>query len=344
MKTSTPGASAGPRFWARVARLALLPLAAWGCGALWFQFPAGAVGRGAAAAAWGAFSLAVLAWPALAGPGRRGRRAWAAGYALAAITLLGWWHTLQPSNDRLWADDVQRMLQGSVQAGRVRLDNVRNFEWRSDTDYTARWETRNYDLEHLRSVDMILSTWGMPAIAHTLVSFGFDDGRHLVFSVEIRKERTEAFSELGGLFKQFELSVVAADERDIVFVRTRVRGERVFLYPVHMPVPAMRALFLSYVDTANSLHRAPRFYHTLTANCTTLVYRMVRAIVPGLPADYRIMLSGLLPEYLYEHGGLDTSRPLAALRRDADIGERARQAGNTPNFSTDIRQTRPPPP
>src|SRR5690606_20757462 len=115
-----------------------------------------------------------------------------------------------------------------------------NFDWRTETDYTPRWETRRYDLDRLATVDLVLSYWGSPAIAHTLVSFGFDDGEHIVFSVEIRKERDEVFSEVGGFFKQFEMSVVAADERDIVQVRTGVRGEDVFLYNVDMPVSAMR--------------------------------------------------------------------------------------------------------
>ena len=165
----------------------------------------------------------------------------------------------------------------------------------------------------------------MPAIA-TLVSFGFDDGQRVVFSVEIRKGTRRAVLELGGFFKQFELSVIAADERDIVRVRTAVRGETVSIYPIRMPPEAMRALFLSYVDTANALRAEPRFYHTVTANCTTIIYQMVRAIVPGLPVDYRLLLSGYLPEYLYEHGGLDTSRPLDAIRRDADITQRAARA------------------
>ena len=230
------------------------------------------------------------------------------------------------------------MPQGTVQGDHVRLRDVRNFDWRGDADYDARWDTRDYDLSRLRSVDMILSTWGMPAIAHTLVSFGFDDGQRVVFSVEIRKERGEQFSELGGFFKQFELSVIAADERDIVRVRTAVRGETVSIYPIRMPPEAMRALFLSYVDTANALRAEPRFYHTVTANCTTIIYQMVRAIVPGLPVDYRLLLSGYLPEYLYEHGGLDTSRPLDAIRRDADITQRAARAGNTPAFSQAIRE------
>src|SRR6202034_2162744 len=137
---------------------------------------------------------------------------------------------------------------------------VRNFDWRTQSDYTQRWETRTYDLRHLNSLDMVLSYWSMPAIAHVLISFGFDDGEHVVFSVEIRREKTESFSEIGGFFKEFELSIIAADERDVIRVRTNVRGEDDYLYRVRMPVSAMRSLFLAYIDQANSLVHAPRFY------------------------------------------------------------------------------------
>src|SRR5690606_18133166 len=215
--------------------------------------------------------------------------------ALAILWLAVCWLRLKPSNDRDWADDVAQTVRGSVQGSLVRLQHVRDFDWRSDTDYTARWHDGVYDLDTLASVDMALSYWMGPAIAHTLVSFGFTDGRHVVFSVEVRRERDEAFSSLGGFFKQFELAIVAAEERDILYVRAGPRGEQVFLYPVRMPVPAMRALFKSYVARANQLTIEPRFYHTLTANCTTLVYDMVRPLVPGLPLDIRLILSGYLP-------------------------------------------------
>jgi len=343
-RASAPARSGGRARLALAARMAGRALASlavalfglWGCGALWYQ-ARGGPGRILFIALWGALSVAaaVAPWRRAAVP--RMRRAARAGYALAAAALLGWWMSLAPSNDRVWADDVSRMLGGTVQGPVATLRNVRDFDWRSESSYTPRWEERRYDLDQLVSVDMILSSWGMPAIAHTLVSFGFADGGHVAFSVEIRKEAHEQFSEIGGFFKQFELSLVAADERDIVYVRTAVRGERVALYPVRMPRPAMRTLFLSYVATANALQREPRFYHTLFANCTTLVYQLVRPIVGGLPLDYRLLLSGYLPEYLYEHGGLDRGVPLAVLRREADITGRAALAGNTPGFSRAIR-------
>jgi hypothetical protein len=261
--------------------------------------------------------------------------------ALAFIAGAVWWLSLKPSNDRDWADEVSRPLRGSIQGSLVTLRDIRDFDWRSDTDYTARWHDGVYDLDELASVDMALSYWMGPAIAHTLVSFGFTDGRHVVFSVEIRRERDEAFSTLGGFFKQFELAIVAAEERDILHVRAGPRGEQVFLYPVRMPATAMRALFRSYVERANRLADEPRFYHTLTANCTTLVYDMVRPLVPGLPLDIRLILSGYLPEYLYGHGGLDTSLPLDVLRARADITRRAALPGSAEEFSRRIRAPEP---
>lgn len=264
-----------------------------------------------------------------------------AALALVFVPLAVWWLSLKPSNDRDWVDEVSRTLRGSVRGSLVTLRDIRDFDWRSDTDYTARWHDGTYDLDELDSVDMALSYWMGPAIAHTLVSFGFTDGRHLVFSVEIRRERGEAFSTLGGFLKQFELAIVAAEERDILHVRAGPRGEQVFLYPVRMPPQARRALFLSYVERANRLADEPRFYHTVTANCTTLVYDMVRPLVPGLPLDVRLILSGYLPEYLYSHGGLDTSLPLDVLRARADITRRAARTGSAEEFSRRIRTPEP---
>src|SRR6202011_265185 len=134
------------------------------------------------------------------------------------------------------------------------------------------------DLDRLQTVDMIMSYWSGRSIAHMLISFGFDDGSYVVFSVEVRRRKTQEFSEIGGFFKEFELSIVAADERDVIRVRTNVRGEDVHLYRLQLPVSAMRSLFLGYVGEANSLVQTPRFYNTVTVNCTTLVYHMMKRI------------------------------------------------------------------
>lgn len=307
--------------------------AIWGALALWYQAPGGQALKTLCMLLWAAFSLTILIalWQGRTAVGL-------VAFALAFSALLIWWQRIEPTNDRIWADDVSRVAAGTIDGNRVTLNDVRDFDWRSDTDYTQRWETRSYDLDHLDSVDMIMSYWTGPAIAHMLVSFGFDDGAHVAFSVEIRREKHEDFSEIGGFFKEFELSIIAADERDVIRVRTNVRGEDDYLYRLRMPVPAMRSLFLAYVAEANSLVHAPRFYNTITVNCTTLVYHMVTRIVGRLPLDYRLILSGYLPEYVYGVGGLDQRYPLRELRALGRITDRARQADRSESFSADIRR------
>jgi hypothetical protein len=185
---------------------------------------------------------------------------------------------------------------------------------------------------------MILSYWSMQAIAHVLISFGFDNGNHVVFSVEIRPDKDESFSEIGGFFKEFELSIIAADERDVIRVRTNVRGEDDYLYRIRLPRSAMRLLFLAYIAQANGLVQTPRFYNTVTVNCTTLIYHMLRHIIGKLPLDYRLVFSGYLPGYVYKIGGFDPRYTLQQLRSFGRITERAKSADRSATFSADIRQ------
>ncbi|MDP8984017.1 MAG: DUF4105 domain-containing protein [Pseudomonadota bacterium] len=310
--------------------------AVWGAFALWYQMPGGAVSKTSSVVAWVAFSIGVLviSWH---GRFTMGFIVFAAAFA----ALLVCWTQLRPTNEHIWADDVARLTHGTVEGDRVTLHEVRNFDWRTGTDYTQRWETRSYELHRLRSVDMIMSYWRGPAIAHMLISFGSDDGSYIVFSVEVRRQKTQDFSEIGGFFKEFQLSVVAADERDVIRVRTNVRGEDVYLYRLQLPAAAIRSLFLGYVDEANSLAHTPRFYNTVTVNCTTLVYHMMKRIVGRLPLDYRLLLSGYLPAYVYGVGGLDRRYSLEELRRGGRITERARQADRSETFSADIRRSVP---
>ncbi len=316
-----------------LATLAVASAAIWVGLALWFKFSASRLPKLLAITLWTAFSAAVLIalWQ---GRITLGLLTFAAGFVL----LLIWWRQLKPSNDRIWTEEVAQMVTGTVAGSHVTLRNVRNFEWRSRDDYTPRWETRNYDLDHLHSVDMILSYWAGPAIAHTLVSFGFGESEYVVFSVEIRRQKDlQHFSQIGGFFKRYELSIVAADERDVIRVRTNVRGEDDYLYRVQMPTAQMRSLLLAYTDAANRLVETPRFYNTITGNCTTIVYQMVSHIIGGLPLSYRLLLSGYLPEYVYALGGLDRRSPLEELRTRGRIGERAKQADLSATFSADIR-------
>ena len=307
-------------------------IALWGCGALWYQAPWPLLWL----AAWLALTAVTLL--ALAGRlPRRMRHVVRLSAPVAALVIVGWWQTIHPQQDRDWADDVARVLEAEVDGNRVTLHNVRNFDWTRGGDPAPRWERRTYDLDRLASADLVLSYWMGPAIAHTLVSFGFDDGSRIVFSLEIRKERHESFSAVGGFFKQFEAVLVAADERDIVRVRSNVRDEDVFLYRLAIPKQALRTLFLAYVDEAHALQDAPRFYNTLTSNCTTVVFDIARHVAPGLPLDIRLLLSGWFAQYVHAQGGLAGAGPFAELQARGRITARARAADTDPDFSRIIR-------
>ncbi len=316
---------------------AIVGVMAWGALALWFKLSERRLLTLIGVATWMLIAACaeVAVWTRFYVGG-------AVAFALIFAGVLVWWIRLRPSNDRVWNDDVARMTTASVDRSIVSLSNLRDFTWRSRTDYDARWVARSYDLERLRTLDMILSYWAGPAIAHTLVSFGFDVGdgsvEQVVFTVEIRRRRGQLFSEIGGFFKMYELSIVAATERDALRVRTNVRGEDDYLFRVRMQPAQMRSLFLAYVDAANRLVTTPRFYNTITANCTTIIYQMVARIVGRLPLSYRLLLSGYLPEYVHAIGGLDQRHTVSELRECGRFTERARAADQSPAFSAEIRR------
>lgn len=320
--------------------LVILISTAWGCLALWFQLPRQFTAVGLIVlAVWGllgAISAFTLLWHHQA----RHRRNLLATYMLSAALLLLWWHNITPSHNRDWADDVAHLLESEIQGNEVRLHNVRNFEWRTETDYTPNWESRSYNLNQLVSADLILSYWMGPHVAHTLVSFGFADGQQLVFSLEIRKERHESFSAIGGFFRQFEQVLIAADERDLIRTRSNARGEDVYLYRLVIPPAQLRTLFLGYLEAAEGLRTAPDFYHTLTSNCTTIVFDLARHIAPGIPLDYRLILSGHFAEYAYDLGALVPEYSYTQLQQLGYINARAKSSDNNDkqDFSQLIRQ------
>ncbi|WP_229491534.1 DUF4105 domain-containing protein [Massilia sp. HP4] len=313
--------------WRRLARIALaVPVVlatAWGALALWFQLtPAPALLLGAA---WCLPGLGA-AWTLTRPPGTGHERKLLLAAGLAGLSMLGWWQSLTPSHERPWADDVARLLESTVDGDRLELRNVRAFEWRTETVYTPRWETRRYDLAKLESADLVLSYWMGPHIAHTLVSFGFSDGQRLVFSLEIRKEQNEQFSAIGGFFRKFEQVIVAADERDLIRTRSNARGEQVYLYRLRATPAQLRSVLLDYLGRAEALRNRPEFYNTLTSNCTTILFELARHIDPTLPLDYRLLASGHFAEYAYDHGALTPGLPYAVLRERGHINARARKA------------------
>jgi hypothetical protein len=260
-------------------------------------------------------------------------------FAVTFALLLGWWSGIRPSNDREWGPEVAELPHAAIDGDLVTVHNIRDFDYRSETDFTPRYYDRTFDLRKLDRVDLVAAYWMGPAIAHLFVTFGFGDD-HLAVSIEARKERTESYSTLGGFFRQYELIYVVGDERDLIRLRTNYRREPpedVYLLRVNAPIENARRFFLDYIDAINSLRTQPRFYNTLLTNCTTGILLHTRANRSHLAYSWKILVSGYAPEYAYDAGRLDTSLPFPELMRRSRINDAAHAADEAQDFSRRIR-------
>jgi hypothetical protein len=314
-----------------------IAFALWAAAALWIDGPASRPRAGALAVALLATVVALLARVRPLG------RACLLGLA-PCVVVAGWWLSIPPRNDRDWQPDVARTATAVWQGSVATVRGVRDFDYRTETDFVERWATRRYDLARIRGLDLFVSYWGPTLYAHTILSWDFEDAPPLAASIETRKEKGESYSAVLGFFRQFELVYVLADERDVVRLRTSYRGERVFLYRLATPPGHARALLEQYLSEANALAARPVWYNAFTENCTTAIWRNVRALAPDNPWDWRLLANGYVDRMLYERGTLDTSLPFAELRARSDITERAKACGSREDFSRCIREGLPAPP
>jgi hypothetical protein len=313
----------------------LLSLAgAWAAGALYFDGPFGDLNVLLSAV----LLLALLAVVFFVRPGALK----VAAFLAICAAVAGWWLTIEPRDDRHWQPGVAQTPWAETDGEIITLHNLRHCDYRTESDYTPRWETRTVRLSQLTGLDFFVTYWGSPHIAHPIASFQFADGPPVCFSIETRKEVGESYSAIGGFFRRCELVYVMADERDVVRVRTNFRtSEEVYLYRFKTPPAAARALFIDYLRTANQLHKEPRWYHALTDNCTSGVRLHSMAIGTAKPWDWRLLLNGHMDERAYDLGTLDTTLPFAELKRVSRINDRGRAAGDAPDFSARIREGLP---
>jgi hypothetical protein len=307
--------------------LILLVGVLWAFGALWFDFPQTGMRPWPAVAFAGfAFLVAVLLRPT-----------WRAKLVIAVgiILVMFWWFSLQPRQYRDWKTEVALSPHAVIEGDVVTIHNVRNFEYRTEKDFTPRYELRRLDLRNLKGVDIFINYWGSPYMAHPIISFDFGVDGRICFSIETRPEKGESYSAIGGLYRQFELCYVVADERDVIRLRTNFRqGEDSYLY--RLKGPKARESFLEYVRTVNELHETPRWYNAVTNNCTSAI-RHQRAASERPPWDWRMLVNGYGDELLYERGSIDRSLPFAELKKISHINGRAKAANDAADFSEKIR-------
>ena len=321
-----------------LAGIVIAAMTAWAVGAIYYSPLPGQGLRGVLAAVFvvGAL-LTFLLLP--------NRRRTLIGFVVVFAVLVALFFQIPASNDRDWQPEVAVTPHSTINGDLVTIHGVRNFDYRTETDFTPHWETRTYDLRKLDSADLVAVYWAGKAITHIMVSFGFGGKDYLAVSIETRKEKSESYSTLAGFFRNYELYYVFADERDVIGVRTTYRQpqEDVYIYRVSGRIENLRRVFLDYLKSINELRDRPAFYNTLTTNCTTSVLFHTRMNPESPPISWEVLLSGYVPDYLYKLGRIDTTRPFAELERLSLVNVRAHAAGKNPGFSQRIRDGLPMP-
>ncbi|MGH8051799.1 MAG: DUF4105 domain-containing protein [Arenimonas sp.] len=262
--------------------------------------------------------------------------------ALLAMAYVALILLVRPSNQRDWTSDTERTASSVFIDDSVQIKNVRNARYRSTTDFDVHWEDRTYDLRKLESVWFVVepfSDWRGPA--HTFLSFGFGNDEYVAISVEIRKEKGESFSPVGGLLRQYELIYVIGDERDLIGLRANYRHDKVYLYKVHATPEKMRELFSSMLERANHVAQDPEFYNTLTNTCTTNIVEHINIIAPGrIPFSYKTLLPAYSDELAFDLGLIDTKLSRKQFRAAHQINPQAKLHADSPEFSKAIRESR----
>jgi hypothetical protein len=246
---------------------------------------------------------------------------------------------LIPSNDRDWVIEHQVLPTAEFAEEQVTLRNVRNAQWLTSVDCLVEYYDKTYDLNDLQSLDFIVVPFENKSIAHTMLSFGFGQGDYVGVSAEVRVEKGEAYNAALGLGRQFELTYVVADERDLLPVRVKHRKADVYIYRTTATPEQTRAMFRDVMNRVNALAVAPEFYDTLSNNCTTNIVRHVNALAPGrVPYDFRVLLPGYSDQLAYDLGLFDRRIPFAELKRRAWANERIVKYEQSPDFSARIRR------
>lgn len=315
--------------------LVALVLVAWMAGALYYDVGQASAGGWLLVVVWLASAAALLiCWQPV----------WKPCAAIGALfsLFLWWWLRLQPSQHRNWAPNHAVLSRVDIQGEVIRVEHVRNTEYRTLDDYTPRYQTRTYHVSRLCGADALICFWGSPWMCHPIMIFDFGEDGRICFSIEVRYRLGQKYNLLSSLYRQQELAYVLLDERDAILKRTRyAQGQDCYLYRFQAEQDEIRQFFQEYADGANRLAEKPCWYHGLTANCTTTIYNQRQH---AMVWNWNLMFNGRLDRSLYQQQRLDTSLSFAELKRRSrinDIANRAPIDGSGEDFGDYLRRELP---
>lgn len=262
-----------------------------------------------------------------------------ASFAVAFAVLLVAWLSIPACKNLTWEPWYARQSRGDIEGDTLTIRELRNFRWSSRSDFTGGWETRTFDLTEVKALDFVTSSWGQAGVVHTLACFWFGGSDYLALSVETRLERGEDQNPIKGLFKQYELIYLFADERDVLALRTNVRLEETRIFPTTLDPGQVRRVLEGAVREANALGDRPRFYNTVWRNCTTGFLPILEG-EHALGFDLSKILNAGFDKFGIEQGLIDTDLDVLRAREHFAADELGRATQDLESFSMRVRPWR----
>ncbi len=237
-------------------------------------------------------------------------RPWAPALVVGAVAtivlaLLAALLARRPSAKRQWAAEFRQTATATFREdGAIALRNVRDWTYADGAIHSRAWRDVTVDPGSITGASFFIEPFAAwTAVGHAFLSFEFRDGAALSFSVEARRQVDQPYSAVRGAFRAFELAYQWGTERDFVTRRVLYLKHPLRRYPLTIDAATAQALFRDLAQETNSLAQRPRFYNTLTANCTNVLAYIVNRRAPHtLPPDLSWYLPGYSDEYLMRQG------------------------------------------
>jgi hypothetical protein len=252
------------------------------------------------------------------------RQALRATTLIVTISMLLWLvcvgFLLQPSNQRDWEFGMERLPQLTIHGGTVRVQGLRDFRYTPSGTHSSNYVDRVFEADRIERVWFVKEPFTIApftrfkGVAHTYFVFDFQDQPPLVISVEARREKGETYDAVRGLLNQYELIYIWGTEHDQTGRRAVLEQNRLYMYPLTIPAESARALFLQLAEASQQLETRPRFYHTLTSNCTNELAKAANQVKPGaIPPNRALLFPGHSDEVLHRLGFIPNDLPLESV-------------------------------
>lgn len=242
-----------------------------------------------------------------------------------------------------WAPDQRVMPYAEINGSQYFLHNIRQCHYLSFQDFVVDYQDRLIDLSQIQTVDFIVVPFKPNSpLAHTMVSFGLDDGSYLCLSVESRRQVGDSYQALAGLTRGYDLIYMLGDERDLIGVRTDHFNVEVYVFPTMVGPDKAQAFFTDVVRRMNELKTNPEFYNLLSNNCTTNLKDHVNNISPNRirPFTMGTLFTGFSARNAHKIGLIENRIPFEDLQTICYINELAKDNLDRPDFSQLIRSRR----